>query len=153
MGPDVSAARTQLMNERQITMAEVMKMEEGNTGHHVEGGQGLQLVPSDLHDAYKHTGGRADIKEGNFFSKAGAFYGGIFASRIMEAKETGGNIQTAQNLDAATMLPVIGDGIDVVATGAEITEKKLDNIINQPGNPGTLEHERARMLKELQNEQ
>jgi RHS repeat-associated protein len=151
-GPDTSAARTMLMNQNHLTMEQVMELEKDHVWHHVEGGQGMQLVPSDLHDAYKHTGGRADIKEGNFFEKVGAFFGGIFASRTKEAKANGENVDSAKALDAATYLPVIGDGVDIVATGAEIVESELGDIITGAGSPGTNGYERAKFLNQLKND-
>jgi hypothetical protein len=33
-------------------------------GHHVEDGLTMQLVPSDLHDVVRHTGGAALINKG-----------------------------------------------------------------------------------------
>jgi hypothetical protein len=38
------------------------KTPEGYTWHHVEDGETMQLVPTDLHDAVKHTGGAAVIR-------------------------------------------------------------------------------------------
>ena len=37
---------------------------DGFTWHHVEDGITMQLVPTDLHDVVKHTGGAAVIKNG-----------------------------------------------------------------------------------------
>jgi len=36
----------------------------GYTWHHLEDGKTLILIPSDLHDAYRHTGGADLISEG-----------------------------------------------------------------------------------------
>ena len=36
---------------------------QGYTWHHVENGTTMQLLPSDLHEAVRHTGGRANIKQ------------------------------------------------------------------------------------------
>jgi|GEM_PF-2149063 hypothetical protein len=41
------------------------KTPEGFTWHHVEDGKTMELVPSDIHDAVRHTGGAAIIKGGN----------------------------------------------------------------------------------------
>lgn len=38
---------------------------DGYVWHHVEDGQTMQLVPRDLHNAVKHTGGAATIRYGN----------------------------------------------------------------------------------------
>jgi len=62
-------------------------VEVDHTWHHVEGGQGMQLVPEDLNTAYKHTGGRADMKGGNLFQKTGAALSGFFFSRTKDATE------------------------------------------------------------------
>ncbi|WP_077394954.1 HNH endonuclease [Clostridium saccharobutylicum] len=37
---------------------------EGYTWHHVEDGKTMELVPSDLHGAVRHTGGAALIRKG-----------------------------------------------------------------------------------------
>lgn len=37
---------------------------EGYTWHHVEDGKTLILIPTELHDAYRHTGGNKLLKEG-----------------------------------------------------------------------------------------
>ncbi|MBN1126825.1 MAG: HNH endonuclease [Sedimentisphaerales bacterium] len=37
---------------------------KGYTWHHVEDGVTMQLVPTDLHQAVRHTGGVAVIKSG-----------------------------------------------------------------------------------------
>lgn len=148
MGPDVSAARQKLMTEKQLTRAQIGEMEDaGYTWHHVEGGQGMQLVPSDLHEAYKHTGGRADIKGGNWFQKAGAFLGGVFMSRTADAKNNGGDVDTARMQDAVTYLPVVGDALDVMGQGLDAADAKLKNIILQPGGQYS---EARRMLQEDQ---
>ena len=36
---------------------------DGYTWHHVEDGKTMQLIPEDLHNAVKHTGGAAIIKQ------------------------------------------------------------------------------------------
>ena len=36
----------------------------GYTWHHVEDGRTMILIPTDLHDAYRHTGGALLIREG-----------------------------------------------------------------------------------------
>ena len=36
----------------------------GYTWHHLEDGKTLILIPTDLHEAYRHTGGAALIREG-----------------------------------------------------------------------------------------
>ncbi len=40
------------------------KAPAGYTWHHVEDTKTMQLIPTDLHDAVKHTGGCAVIKHG-----------------------------------------------------------------------------------------
>lgn len=40
------------------------KTPKGYTWHHVEDGKTLILIPTDLHDAVRHTGGAALIRKG-----------------------------------------------------------------------------------------
>ena len=39
---------------------------EGYVWHHVEDGETMQLVPKDIHNAVRHTGGAAVIRNGGF---------------------------------------------------------------------------------------
>ncbi len=55
-----------------LSKPEIAKNQDGATLHHVEGGQEVEFVPEDLHNAYKHSGGRATMKAGDWFTRTGA---------------------------------------------------------------------------------
>jgi A nuclease of the HNH/ENDO VII superfamily with conserved WHH len=51
------------------------KTPEGYTWHHVEDGWTMELVPQDLHDVVKHTGGAVDVARAK---ELGIAPGGVF---------------------------------------------------------------------------
>ena len=92
------------------------------TLHHVEDTETVQLVRKDIHDAFKHTGGRAVAKEVGWGGKLAGFLGALFLSHSAQAQGDP-NATTKDKADGAAhdigvWIPG-GAGIDMALDGCD----------------------------------
>jgi hypothetical protein len=125
------------MEHLKISADTVKQLLSKHTIHHVEDGKTLQFVPSDIHDAFKHTGGRAAIKD--MARSAGDIIAPSTAALIASGHVTASGAAKAVLTDFGE---AVDPGIGMIATkeNAEKAGRGFWNEVDGSGNYGDFSH-------------
>lgn len=137
MKHDADLAR-QKLRDGGLSNEAIAKLEDGQTWHHVKGGQSMELVPSDLHAAYYHIGGSADIKKSNRLLRAIAGVAAFFNpfANTTEALAGDGGIGSAVVQDGVGL---VAQPIDIAASAAQMGRaagEYMNHEVNKSLRPG-----------------
>jgi len=126
MGRDTKLLREKLG----LSVSEMNTYLDGYTLHHVEDGKTLQLVRSDIHDAFRHTGGRANLSEQ---------IGEIISPRLTNVLVEGGGLTAAMRAGAEDFGESTAAGAIVSTVFTKENAAAFDNAFSETILPGSSE--------------
>ncbi len=131
-----------MKNELNLSGAEIAEIQKGTTLHHVEGGTQIQFADSDVHSAYLHTGGAADIEAGNAYIKPGISANNPYAAATDAdaARATAVAAEEFPVLDVAATAYLAGDvGRQALESHEAYYEAHRYDIPSDPSLPAKVE--------------